>query len=422
LIISGILFDIGAVFQTAARGNLAILYVGRVISGLGVGSSSMLTPTFISEMSPKRVRGMTTMVFGFSIFFSIAIAYWVDYACESRLTGSSQYVVPIALQLIPGTALVLGMIPLRESPRFLVKRGHKHEAYEALVYVRQKDQSMEETNEEFAEICDAVDRELSETNGVKFKEVLLKGNRERFMLGIGLMIAQQTSGTLSFTYYAPIFFELVGLSGVSTGLFATGVYGIVKTVSTVIAILFLIERIGRRWSLIIGAIGMACTLLICGCIYATLPPQTDGVISPASYAMIVMIYIYCINYAISWGPVPWTYVSEIYPTRIREYGVTTASATQWAINYCMSRAIPVAVQNIKWRIFIMFAAFNFLNAILTYFFVKETAGLSLEEMDALFGSPAAIDVNESHERAAAIVANAEEEDAKTLTVTHVEEI
>lgn len=424
LIISGVLFDAGAILQTAARGNLGVFYAGRVISGLGVGASSMLAPTFISEMSPKRVRGMTTMAFGFSIFLSIAIAYWIDYACQQTLTGSSQYIVPIAIQFVPGTAMILGMIPLKESPRFLAKKGKRHEAYETLVYLRQKDQPIEETNEEFAEISDSVDRELAETKGVTFMEVFRQGNRWRFLLGISIMIAQQTSGTISFTYYAPVFFELVGLEGVSTGLFATGVYGIVKSVATMIAILFLIERIGRRWSLIGGAVGMGSVMLIIGCIYATLPPQTDGSISPASYAMIVMIYLYCVCYAVSWGPVPWTYVAEIFPTRIREYGVTAASATQWAFNYCMSRVIPIGVQNIGWRIFIMFAVFNFANAILSFFFVKETAGKSLEEMDALFGAPAAIDVNEAHERAAAIVANAEDEDddSKVPVTDHVERV
>lgn len=422
LILSGVLFNAGAILQTASKGNVGVFYGGRVISGLGVGSASMLAPTFISEMSPKKVRGMTTMAFGFSIFISIAIAYWVDYACQQRLEGSAQWIVPTALQFVPGTAMILGMIPLRESPRYLARRGKRHEAYETLVYLRQKDQSLEETNEEFAEISDSVDRELEESQGVKLKEIFSKGIFNRFLLAIALMIAQQLSGTLSFTYYAPVFFEFVGLDGVSTGLFATGVYGIVKSVATIIGIFFLIERLGRKWSLLVGAAGMGAVMLIIGCIYATLPPQTDGSISAASYAMIVMIYIYCVFYAVSWGPVPWTYASEIFPTRVREYGVTTASATQWAFNYCMSRVIPIAVENIKWRVFIMFAVFNFANAVFTFFFVKETAGKSLEEMEALFGAPTAIDVNDSHQRAAAIIANAEEQDIKTQDFGHVERV
>lgn len=420
LMISGAVFDVGAVLQTAAKGHVGILYAGRVISGLGVGAASMLAPTFIAEMSPKKIRGALTMTFGFSIFLSIAISYWVDYACQQRLSGSNQYLVPIGLQLVPGTVLVLGMIPLVESPRFLVKKGKRDKAYDALMYIRKNDQPDEETIEEFAEIVDSVEKELAETEGVTIKEIFMKHNLKRFAIAIIIMIAQQTSGTNAFTYYAPVFFEFVGLHGTSTGLFATGVYGIVKCVATIISIFFMIERIGRRKLMVFGGFGMGSVMLIIGCIYATMPPPTGDNISAASYAMVVMIYVYCVHYGATWGPVPFTYVSEIFPNRIREYGVTSALATQWAFNYCISRVVPIGIENIKWKMFIIFAIFNYCNVVFCFFYVKETKGMSLEDIDAMLGSPTAINVKDSHERAQGILANLD--DVKDPENHHVERV
>jgi sugar porter (SP) family MFS transporter len=409
LILCGVVFNVGAVFQTSGKGVIGLFYAGRVVSGLAVGAASMLTPTFISEMSPKNIRGKLLTSYGVMLFTAITIAYWIDYACDVRLTGSNQWRVPVAIQLVPGTALMLGMIPIEESPRWLVKKGKREQALENLKYIRKGDFSEQEIIEEFAEICDGVDLELAQTEGLTWKECLLPGNRKRFLIAIALMICQQTSGTLAFTYYAPVFFKFVGLSAENTSLFATGVYGIVKSCSSALYMLLGIERVGRKWSLMWGGTLMGAVMLIIGVIYATLPPQQGGQVSSASYAMIVMIYIYCVGYSCSWGPVPWTYAAEIFPTRLREYGVTTASATQWAFNYLFSKVVPFGVQNIGWRLFLMFAIFNFANVIFTWFIVKETKGLSLEEMENLFSSPDSFSAEDSHARAQGIVANLHDE-------------
>ncbi|KAL1964862.1 hypothetical protein VTN77DRAFT_6364 [Rasamsonia byssochlamydoides] len=214
------------------------------------------------------------------------------------------------------------------------------------------------------------------------------------------MVCQQLSGTIVFTYYAPQFFEEVGVkSSSTTSLFATGVYGIVKTVFSMIFLLWFMDRIGRRPSLIVGAGVMGAVMLINACLLATHPPQPDSdTVSSYSIAMIVMIYFYCIGYSWSWRTVPWTY---IYPNRIREYSVAMAASTQWAFNYCISKVVPIAVQNIRWRTFLMFAIFNFAIVVFSILFIKETKGLSLEEMDALFGVvETSIDVERAHQNAA----------------------
>lgn len=413
LIASGIIFDIGAIMQTSAKGIIGLFYAGRVVSGLGVGSASMLTPTFISEMAPKHIRGKLLTFYGCALFFGIAISYWIDYACQQTLSGSAQWLVPVGLQLVPGCVLALGMIPLRESPRWLIKKGRRAEALDNLRHVRQTDHTQEQILEEFAEINDTAEMEMNLAEGVTLKEVFLPGNRYRMFIAITIMIGQQLTGTNAFTYYAPILFKTVGLNGESAGLFATGVYGIVKTVCSIIWMLWFIERVGRKWSLIGGAFFMGSTLLVVAIIFAKFPPKEDGDPTPETYAMIVMIYLFCVAYSGSWGPVPWTYAAEIFPNRLREYGVTAASATQWAFNFMISKVIPIGIKSLGWRIFLMFTIFNYSFIVYTFVFIKETKGLSLEEMEELFGSPAAINVNDSHQRAAGIVEEVEEKEGRS---------
>jgi hypothetical protein len=102
--------------------------------------------------------------------------------------------------------------------------------------------------------------------------------------------------------------------------------------------------------------------------------------------MVVMIYLYVIGYSASWGPVPWVYASEVFPTRLRSYGVGMAAATQWLFNFCITYMTPSAVNNIKWRTFLMFGIFCLAIAIFVFFFIKETKGKTLEDMDIIFGT------------------------------------
>jgi hypothetical protein len=135
--------------------------------------------------------------------------------------------------------------------------------------------------------------------------------------------------SLSIGYYAPQIFASVGLTGSSTSLFATGIYGTVKVISTGIFLIVGIERFGRKWPLVGGAWWMAACMFIIGAVLVSFPPNPDsGSVSSSSIAMVVMIYLYVIGYSASWGPVPWVYVAEIFPTRLRAYGVGLASATQ----------------------------------------------------------------------------------------------
>jgi len=283
---------------------------------------------------------------------------------------------------------MIGLFFLKESPRWLAKQGRYEEATASLAYMRREDVDDPEILKEIADIRVSIEEELALTEGVTWKETLIPGNRNRFAIAFTIFLCQQFSGTNSIGYYAPQIFQTVGISKTNSSLFATGVYGTVKVCATGLFLLVGIDKIGRRNSLLGGAAWMAVCMFIIGGVLHNKPPNLakPNVVAPASIAMVVMIYLFVIGYSASWGPIPWVYVSEIFPTRLRSYGVGFAAATQWLFNFAVTYLTPSAINHIGWRIFLMFGIFSAANFFFVFFFIKETKGRTLEDMDVLFGT------------------------------------
>lgn len=313
LMIFALIFLVGAALQVGAHHEIGLIYGGRVIAGFGIGGMSSITPVFVSENCPPKTRGRVAGLFQEFLVIGSTFAYWLDYGVALRIEPSTkQWRVPVAVQLIPGGLMLIGLFFLNESPRWLMKQGRYEDAVRSLAYIRNEPQDSESVQKEIAEIKTSIEEEMAMTQGVTWKECLQKSNRNRFLIAFVLMFWQQFSGTNSIGYYAPQIFQTIGLSATNSSLFATGVYGTVKVVATGVFLLVGIDRWGRKLSLIGGAAWMASMMFIIGAVLATHPPDPDATsVSPASIAMVVMIYLYVIGYSASWGPTPWVYLSEV---------------------------------------------------------------------------------------------------------------
>ncbi|KAI1333860.1 putative MFS sugar transporter [Xylariaceae sp. FL0016] len=395
IVLASVIFNIGAIIQVINTHSLGAFYAARVISGIGVGMATVVIPMYSAEMAPKEIRGQLGSMFQFFFTLGVMTSYWVDYGVSLHLGSvTRQWQIPIGLQLVPGGILGLGMLLTKESVRWLAKTGKPDRAMESLVWVRGEDSP--EVREEFAEIVAGIREEERVTEGLTWKECLLPANRYRFMVVVTIQIGAQLTGNTSLAYFAPQIFKAVGAAN---PLLISGFFGVVKVVSCLFFLLFLVERIGRRGSLLGGAFLMGTYMLIIAILTATHPPKVGQAFTSTSAASVAMVYLEAMSYNMSWGPVPWLYMSEIFPSRIREAGVAVGTATQWLFNFVFSQITPHAINNIGWRTFLMFAIFNWALVAYAWFVIKETKGKSLEEMEFLFGSSeTAIDVEKIHEQ------------------------
>ena len=303
LVLASAIFNVGAVIQTINTHSLAAFYVARVVSGVGVGMATVIIPAYSAEMAPKSIRGVLGSFFQFFFTLGVMTSYWIDYGVSTHVPDSTrQWQIPVGLQLVPGGILGLGMLLTKESVRWLVKQGRVDDALDSLVWVRGGDS--DDVRQEFAEILLGVEEEARDKSGVTWRELaLVPTNRHRILLIIALQIGVQLTGNTSLAYYAPQIFSLVGAG--QDKLLITGFFGVVKVVSCLFFLLFRVERIGRRGSLLAGAALMGTYMLIVAVLTAKFPPDPDAGLTPSSIAALTMIYLEAMSYNISFGPVPW---------------------------------------------------------------------------------------------------------------------
>lgn len=205
LLIAGTVVTIGTIMQSAADGQLAAMYVGRLIAGLGVGMASMVTPLYISENAPRAIRGGLTGIYQLFIATGTMLAFWINYGSLLHLKGKSTYIVPLTMQALPALLLLGSMYYCNESPRWLARKDRWDEAAAVLSRVRQLPTSHEYLQRELREMQEQLDHERMLIGGASFKDLMremwtIPGNRRRGLLSIWLMICQQMTGTVSLLY------------------------------------------------------------------------------------------------------------------------------------------------------------------------------------------------------------------------------
>jgi sugar porter (SP) family MFS transporter len=258
IIVSSIVFLLGGTLMTAANGNLNMIYAGRAVAGLGIGASSLTVPVYISETAPPSIRGRLVGIFEIASQGGGMLGFWINYGTDQHISSSSnaQYVVPLALQLLPGLLLGLGMFFIcPESPRWLARKDNFEAAEKVLCDLRGLPSDHEYVLREMGEIRQQIEERstLKMTKKEQFMKLFQKGTRNRMAIGLALMFLQSFTGVNIITYYAPRIFETLGITGTSTKLFSTGFYGIAKTLGMCTFTFYVVEKVGRRKGLLWGA-------------------------------------------------------------------------------------------------------------------------------------------------------------------------
>ncbi|OJJ68894.1 hypothetical protein ASPBRDRAFT_77222 [Aspergillus brasiliensis CBS 101740] len=393
----GLVFVIGGVMQMIA--DYKVLIAGRFIGGMGVGASSMLSPQFLAENSPKSVRGSATAMYNLMILAGLMVAFWINYGVSLwSFPGvehdDTQWRTAMGIQLIPGVLMCL-MIPfVPETPRYLINHGKEEQGLENLCRLRKLPADHPYIQTEYQEIVAQVKFEQECHQGHSYwvvlqDIVLIKSNSRRFFLAVMLFLFHKFTGTDSLNYYAPEIFELIGVNGTSNSLLTTGVYGVVKFVVTIFYVTYLVDRVGRRRPLLVGAVLQATAMLYLALYlrFAGTNTSTIGGTPAGGIVGIVWIYIYAFGWSFGHSVACYIVAAEIFPTRIRSVCMGFCFFVNWIVDYGITRATPDMITNMGWGVFLLYAMLTYAGVVFIYFCLPELKGRSIESIDDLFQRP-----------------------------------
>jgi len=363
LLTTGFLFAVGAIGASMASGVGAIIGF-RFLIGVSIGVASYTAPLYISEISPPNARGALVSLNQLMITFGIVVSYLVDYMLS---TGESGWRWMFGLGAIPAIVLVLGMIALTESPKWLVSKNRIEEARKALA----RTMSPDKLSEEIKTIQNSLDAKPS-----SWKDVLAPWVRPTLIVGIALAFFQQLTGINTIIYYAPTIFEFAGFSSHKVSILATVGVGVVNVLMTIVAIWF-IDRIGRKPLLYIGMTGMAISLGILGLAFY-MPQMAEAL----KMLTVLSVVLYIASFAISLGPIFWLIISEIYPLGVRGRAMSIATMANWGFNLVVASTFLTFIDKLgKAGTFWLYAVICVTGLIFCYLYVPETKGRSLEDIE-----------------------------------------
>jgi sugar porter (SP) family MFS transporter len=365
VLVASIIFAVGAIGAALAT-SAGLLILFRFVLGLAVGAASLIVPLYLAEVAPTEIRGAVASLNQLMIVTGILIAY----IANSALAGAEAWRWMIALAVIPSVLLFLGMLFMPETPRWLASKDRDEEAREVLR--RTRDEVAVE-----AEMSDIKRVESQEEGGLG--ELLASWVRPALLVGMGLAIFQQIIGINTIIYYAPTTLTNVGF-GNSAAILANAGIGVINVTMTLVAIRF-IDRVGRKPLLLLGAAGMALSLAILG-LTSLLLPEPSGV-SLVGIITLVCLALFIAAFAVSWGPIVWVMLGEIFPLKVRGSAMAVATVLLWAANFVVSLSFPVLLEalGIGW----LFLGYSLIGLVALFFvrsFVTETKGRSLEKIES----------------------------------------
>ncbi|KAL1629168.1 hexose transporter hxt5 [Neofusicoccum ribis] len=376
-----LIFCVGVIVQIVTESKWYQIALGRWVAGLGVGGLSVLTPMYQSETAPRQVRGALVSAYQLFITLGIFTAYCINYGTETDQSGAS-WRIPMGVGFIWPALMAFGMLFLPDSPRWQYRHGKTDIARATIAKSYGVPEYHPIVQNEIREIQEKLDAENAGGGKHPWYEIFTGPRMAyRTLLGIALQALQQLTGANFFFYYGTTIFTATGLSN---SYVTSMILGAVNFVCTFPGLYF-VDRFGRRPCLMAGALWMfMCFIVFASVGHFALDQETPENTPKAGSAMIVFACLFIAAFASTWGPMVWAVVGEIYPSRYRAKCMGLATASNWVWNFCISFFTPYITGAIDYRYGYVFAGCCFAAFVTVYFFVCESQGRSLEEIDTMY--------------------------------------
>ncbi|KAG1749038.1 general substrate transporter [Suillus paluster] len=380
ILTGGIVVLLGTIISASAK-TFPVLVCARLITGIGQGQSISVVTIYLCEISPQEIRGTVATMLQLLITIGIALGYFVAYG-SSRIEGSLAWRIPFILEASMAAILVSGMAFMPYSPRWLVERGRINEARAVLQKLRASSELVEE------ELC-LIKGSLEEQSRehASYREIFQKRYVRRSVLGVFLMAFQMLCGIDAVLYYAPILFTQAGFSSTRAAFLASGISGIINLIFTIPAQLW-VDKWGRRFPLIGGGIAIATCFMAIGALYATYGGKANGEVylsgKGPQWAVIILIYMFVASFSWSWAVVIKIYACEIIPTRLRAKACAIQQLSNWLVNFVVALTAPLFLRASPSGPYFFFGSATLFTTVVCHFFMPETKGKSLEEIEDLF--------------------------------------
>lgn len=371
ILFGGLTFLTGAALNGAAV-NVAMLILGRICLGIGIGFGNQAVPVYLSEMAPARFRGALNIFYQMFLLAGCIMAALINF-CTQKLDGWG-WRLSLGLAAVPAGIMTIGSLGLPETPNSLVERGHHEKARAMLEKIR----GTPDVQEEFQDLVEA--SEVSKRVKHPFGTILERKYRPHLVMAITIFFFQQLTGINVITFYAPVLFKTLGL-GTNTSLFSAFLIGIVGGVGTLGA-LVTVDKVGRRFLFITGGIVMfVCQVAIAVILGVNFGGTGEGSLSKGfSILIVLLICVYVMAFDWSWGPVAVLVPSEIFPMEIRSAGQSITVTVGLFFTFVIAQAFLAMLCHMKYGLFLFFAGGVAVMTAFVYWLLPETKNVPIEDM------------------------------------------
>ncbi|CZS91390.1 hypothetical protein WAI453_011662 [Rhynchosporium graminicola] len=374
-----IIFMVGNIIQIAARyPKWYEMMVGRIVSGLAIGGLSVVVPMYQGESAPAHIRGAIVCCYQLFITIGILLANLINFGTES-ISNTGSWRIPLGIGFAWALILCFGILLFPETPRFDFRQGNIDRARKNTARLHGVSENHRVVRDQ---MLDMEEKLAAEETTTGFLEVF-KGKRMiyRILLGVGIQAFQQLSGANYFFYYGTTIFSSVGIENSFVTQIILGCVNVLCTFPG----LYMVEKYGRRKCLTLGALWMCmCFLVFASLGNSKLYDAQGNADQTIGYVMIVFASLFIAAFASTWGPMAWACVAEMYPGKYRSQGIAFCSASNWFFNFYLAFFTPLITDEIDFAYGYVFAGCNLLAALLIYFFLIESNGKSLEEIDTMY--------------------------------------